>query len=186
VLETNQGGALSLSGTSSVPHSGGTRPSTLKEPASPRRFGARPLLRVGAGQSGLATSYWLSRTAWSTKCWSGGVLWARVAGPVGLILPEHSQLLVHAAGLTYDVPWAGAFLPRDAVIDLFRGYVQRIAAVVQLGTEATRIVRRAADPARFATLALVGDDAPYVAEHIAGRNCGVNVLVAVRWIWIPG
>ena len=44
-------------------------------------------------------------------------------------------------GLTYDGPEPDAFLPRDAVIDLFRDYAQRIAAPVQLGTEATRIAR---------------------------------------------
>jgi hypothetical protein len=42
-------------------------------------------------------------------------------------------------GLTYDGPEPDAFLPRDAVIDLFRDYAQRIAAPVRLGTEATRI-----------------------------------------------
>jgi putative flavoprotein involved in K+ transport len=38
-------------------------------------------------------------------------------------------------GLTYDGPEPDAFLPRDAVIDLFRDYAPRIAAPVQLGTE---------------------------------------------------
>jgi putative flavoprotein involved in K+ transport len=44
-------------------------------------------------------------------------------------------------GLTYDVAEPDAFLPRDAVIELFGDYARRIAAPVQLGTEASRIAR---------------------------------------------
>jgi hypothetical protein len=42
----------------------------------------------------------------------------------------------YRTGLTYDGPEPNIFLTRDAVIDLFRDYAQRIAAPVQLGTRA--------------------------------------------------
>lgn len=58
-----------------------------------------------------------------------------------LSTPNFSFML---PGLTYEGPEPDAVLPRDAVIDLFRDYAQRIAASVQLGTEATRIAKAGA------------------------------------------
>lgn len=52
-------------------------------------------------------------------------------------MPNSSFML---SDLTYYGPDPDAFFPRDAVIDLFCDYSQRIATPVQLGTEDTRIV----------------------------------------------
>ncbi len=97
-------------------------------------------LVIGAGQAGLATSYWLTQhdvehQVLERRETLGGA-WQDRWDSFYLNTPNFSFML---PGLTYDGPEPDAFLPRDAVIDLFRDYAQRIAAPVRLGTEATRI-----------------------------------------------
>ena len=97
-------------------------------------------LVVGAGQAGLATSYWLTRFgvehqllerraelggAWQDR-WDSFYL---NTPNFGFLLPE----------LTYDGPEPDAFLPRDEVVGLFRDYAARIKAPVRLETEVTRV-----------------------------------------------
>ncbi|KUM32477.1 flavin-containing monooxygenase [Arthrobacter sp. EPSL27] len=97
-------------------------------------------LVIGAGQAGLATSYWLTRNgvehellerrdalggAWQDR-WDSFYL---NTPNFGFLLPE----------LTYNGPEPDAFLPRDEVIALFRDYAARIKAPVRLGTEVTRV-----------------------------------------------
>ena len=97
-------------------------------------------LVVGAGQAGLATSYWLTRFgvehqllerraelggAWQDR-WDSFYL---NTPNFGFLLPE----------LTYDGPEPDAFLPRDEVVGLFRDYAAQIKAPVRLETEVTRV-----------------------------------------------
>ncbi|MFJ6156569.1 flavin-containing monooxygenase [Pseudarthrobacter sp. NPDC092184] len=97
-------------------------------------------LVIGAGQAGLAASYWLAQGGvehllLEARDTLGGA-WQDRWHSFHLNTPNFSFLL---PDLTYDGPDPHAFLPRDPVIDLFRDYATRIAAPVQMGTEATRI-----------------------------------------------
>jgi len=99
-------------------------------------------LVLGAGQAGLATSYWLSRAGvehllLEQRPELGGA-WQDRWDSFYLNTPNFAFLL---PGMTYDGPEPDAFLPRDEVIELFREYARRIAAPVQLGTEVTRVAR---------------------------------------------
>ncbi|WP_024365333.1 flavin-containing monooxygenase [Arthrobacter sp. TB 26] len=97
-------------------------------------------LVIGAGQAGLATSYWLSRHGVEHQLLERrpelGGAWQDRWDSFYLNTPNFSFLL---PGLTYDGPEPDAFLPRDEVIGLFRNYAARIAAPVLLGTEVTRV-----------------------------------------------
>lgn len=97
-------------------------------------------LVIGAGQAGLATSYWLSRAGVEHHLLERrpelGGAWQDRWDSFYLNTPNFSFLLPE---LTYDGPEPDAFLPRDEVIGLFRNYAARINAPVQLGTEVTRV-----------------------------------------------
>ncbi|NUT72216.1 NAD(P)/FAD-dependent oxidoreductase [Pseudarthrobacter sp. C4D7] len=99
-------------------------------------------LVVGAGQAGLAASYWLGRHgvehvllerrdalggAWQDR-WDSFYL---NTPNFGLGLP----------GRPYTGPDPDGFISRDEVVDLFRDYARRISAPVQLGTDVTRIAQ---------------------------------------------
>ncbi|MDR7161330.1 NAD(P)/FAD-dependent oxidoreductase [Arthrobacter sp. BE255] len=121
-------------------------------------------LVVGAGQAGLATSYWLTRhgvehVVLERREALGGA-WQDRWDSFYLNTPN---FLFRLPDLTYDGPEPEAFLPRDAVIDLFRDYAQRIAAPVQLGMEATRIAAA---------------DGQFSVETSAGRFAATNVVLA--------
>jgi cation diffusion facilitator CzcD-associated flavoprotein CzcO len=78
---------------------------------------------IGAGQAGLAYSYWLARLGvehqmLERRAALGGA-WQDRWDSFYLNTPNFSFML---PGLTYDGPEPDAFLPRDAVIDLFRDY----------------------------------------------------------------
>ncbi|AXJ10241.1 NAD(P)/FAD-dependent oxidoreductase [Arthrobacter sp. PM3] len=111
------------------------------EETAPRQASQRiDTLVIGAGQAGLATSYWLSRHGvdhllLEQRPELGGA-WQDRWDSFYLNTPNFAFLL---PGPTYDGPEPDAFLPRDEVIDLFRDYAQRIAAPVRLGTEVTRV-----------------------------------------------
>jgi putative flavoprotein involved in K+ transport len=121
-------------------------------------------LVVGAGQAGLATSYWLSQAGVEHQVLERretlGGAWQDQWDSFYLNTPNFSFML---PGLTYSGPEPDAFLPRDAVIDLFRDYAQRTAAPVQLGAEATRIARA---------------DAHFSVETAVGRFTAQNVVLA--------
>lgn len=97
-------------------------------------------LVIGAGQAGLATSYWLSRHGVEHQLLERrdalGGAWQDRWESFYLNTPNFSFLL---PGMTYDGPEPDAFLPRDEVIGLFRNYAARINAPVLLGTEVTRV-----------------------------------------------
>ncbi|MDD1475466.1 flavin-containing monooxygenase [Arthrobacter sp. H16F315] len=97
-------------------------------------------LVIGAGQAGLATSYWLSRHGVEHQLLERrpelGGAWQDRWDSFYLNTPNFSFLL---PGLGYDGPEPDAFLPRDEVIGLFRNYAARINAPVLLGTEVTRV-----------------------------------------------
>ncbi|MFF2317482.1 flavin-containing monooxygenase [Arthrobacter sp. NPDC058097] len=111
---------------------------------SPSPAAAREIdtLVIGAGQAGLATSYWLSRAGvehllLEQRLELGGA-WQDRWDSFYLNTPNFAFLL---PGMTYDGPEPDAFLPRDEVIELFREYARRIDAPVQLGTEVTHLAR---------------------------------------------
>ena len=97
-------------------------------------------LVIGAGQAGLATSYWLTRYGVEHQLLERrpalGGAWQDRWDSFYLNTPNFSLRL---PGMTYDGPEPDAFQPRDAVIELFRDYGRRINAPVRLGTEVTRV-----------------------------------------------
>jgi putative flavoprotein involved in K+ transport len=121
-------------------------------------------LVIGAGQAGLATSYWL------TQHGVEHLLLERRSGLGGAWQDRWDSFYLNTPnffcrlpGLPYDGPEPDVFIPRDAVIDLFRDYAQRIAAPVQLGTEATRISRT---------------DGTFTVETTSGPLAAANVILA--------
>src|SRR6476620_4744209 len=97
-------------------------------------------LVIGAGQAGLATSYWLGRHGVDHQLLElrpelGGA-WQDRWDSFYLNTPNFSFLLPE---LSYDGPEPAAFLPRDEAIGLFSAYAARIKAPIRLGTEVTRV-----------------------------------------------
>ncbi|AUZ33912.1 FAD-dependent oxidoreductase [Arthrobacter sp. PGP41] len=128
-------------------------------------------LVIGAGQAGLATSYWLTRHGVEHQVLERrdalGGAWQDRWDSFYLNTPNFSFML---PGLTYDGPEPDAFLPRDAVINLFRDYAQRISAPVRLGTEATRIGRA---------------DGGFSVESTGGQFAAQNVVLANGAFQLP-
>lgn len=97
-------------------------------------------LVIGAGQAGLATSYWLNHHGvehllLERRAQLGGA-WQDRWDSFHLNTPNFTFRLPE---LTYNGPEPDAFIPRDAVVRLFRDYARRLGAPVRLGTEATRV-----------------------------------------------
>ncbi|MFF2345178.1 flavin-containing monooxygenase [Pseudarthrobacter sp. NPDC058119] len=95
---------------------------------------------VGAGQAGLATSYWLAQrgvehVVLERRNALGGA-WQDRWDSFYLNTPNFS---VAVPGKSYDGPEPDGFISRDATIDFFRRYAQDINAPVRLRTEVTRI-----------------------------------------------
>jgi putative flavoprotein involved in K+ transport len=130
-------------------------------PAAPQRVNT---LVIGAGQAGLATSYWLTQHGVEHRLLERrdtlGGAWQDRWDSFYLNTPN---FFLRLPELTYDGPEPDVFLPRDAVIDMFRDYARRIAAPVQLGTEATRISRT---------------DGAFDVETTGGRFTAANVVLA--------
>lgn len=104
-------------------------------------------LVIGAGQAGLATSYWLSRAGvehqlLERRAALGGA-WQDRWDAFCLNTPNFSLDL---PGRPYDGPEPDAFMPRDELIGYFRNYAESIGAPVSTGTDVTRI---AADDGGF-------------------------------------
>jgi putative flavoprotein involved in K+ transport len=126
-------------------------------------------LVIGAGQAGLATSYWLGQAGvehllLERRPELGGA-WQDRWDSFFLNTPNFAFLL---PGMTYDGPEPDAFLPRDEVISLVRNYAQRIAAPVQPGTEVTRVARAAG----------FGTDGGFAVETDQGSWLARNVVLA--------
>ncbi len=98
------------------------------------------MLVIGAGQAGLATSYYLSQRgidhavvdrdgpgeSWRLRRWDSFVLNA----------PNWSFEL---PGLPYDGPAPDAFMPRDEIAQRFATYARRIQAPVETGVDVSRL-----------------------------------------------
>ncbi|MCA4133997.1 NAD(P)/FAD-dependent oxidoreductase [Arthrobacter sp. M4] len=97
-------------------------------------------LVIGAGQAGLATSYWLSQKgvehvvlerrpalggAWQDR-WDAFIL-------------NTPNFATDLPGMPYTGPEPEAFMPRDDVIAMFREYASKIDAPVHTGTDVTRV-----------------------------------------------
>jgi putative flavoprotein involved in K+ transport len=126
-------------------------------------------LVIGAGQAGLATSYWLTRLGVEHQLLEQrpelGGAWQDRWDSFYLNTPNFAFLL---PGWTYDGPEPDAFLPRDDVIELFRNYARRIAAPVRLGTEVTRV----------STADGTAADGGFIVETSQGNWLARNVVLA--------
>lgn len=95
-------------------------------------------LVIGAGQAGLATSYWLNQAGIGhllvDRRETLGGAWQDRWDSFRLVTPNFALQL---PGMPYDGPDPDALLGREAVIELFRGYARRIDAPLRLGTEVT-------------------------------------------------
>jgi putative flavoprotein involved in K+ transport len=97
-------------------------------------------LVVGAGQAGLATSYWLRQAGvehrlLERRATLGGA-WQDRWDDFCLNTPNFSLEL---PGMPYTGSDPGAFMPRVDAVDYFRRYAEIIAAPVRAGTDVTRI-----------------------------------------------
>ena len=96
---------------------------------------------IGAGQAGLATSYWLAQLGVEHRILERrpalGGAWQDRWDTFYLNTPNFSVAL---PGKPYDGPEPDGFIPRDETIDFFRRYAQDIHAPVELDTDVTRIV----------------------------------------------
>ena len=133
-------------------------------------------LVIGAGQAGLATSYWLTRHGVDHQLLEQrpelGGAWQDRWDSFYLNTPNFAFLL---PGWTYDGPEPDAFLPRDAVIDLFRDYARRIAAPVQLGTEVTRVAEANSG---FKPNGSFAANSSFTVDTSQGRWLARNVVLA--------
>lgn len=97
-------------------------------------------LVVGAGQAGLATSYWLSQTGVEHQLLERrpalGGAWQDRWDAFVLNTPNFSLAL---PGGPYDGPVPEAFMPRADVVDYMRHYAETIGAPVRTATDVTRI-----------------------------------------------
>lgn len=121
-------------------------------------------LVIGAGQAGLATSYWLTQLGvehlvLERRDGIGGA-WQDRWDSFYLNTPN---FFCRLPGLGYEGSEPDAFIPRNAVVDLFRDYARRIAAPVQLGTSATRIS---------------GAAGAFTVETTGGQLAAANVVLA--------
>ena len=97
-------------------------------------------LVVGAGQAGLAMSYWLAQAGvehqlLERRATLGGA-WHDRWDAFCLNTPNFSLDL---PGMPYAGPDADAFMPRNDLIEYFRHYGESIGAPVHTGTDVTRI-----------------------------------------------
>lgn len=97
-------------------------------------------LVIGAGQAGLATSYWLDRTGVEHQLLDRrtalGGAWQDRWDAFCLNTPNFSLTL---PGMPYEGPTPEAFMPRNDLIEYFRRYAETIGAPVRTGTDVTRI-----------------------------------------------
>lgn len=122
-------------------------------------------LVVGAGQAGLATSYWLSQTGvehqlLERRAALGGA-WQDRWDAFCLNTPNFSLAL---PGMPYDGPAPEAFMPRDELIGYFRHYAESIGAPVLTATDVARIAP--------------GDDGGFSVATTQGSWRARNVVLA--------
>jgi putative flavoprotein involved in K+ transport len=118
-------------------------------------------LVIGAGQAGLATSYWLTQHRVEHVVVDGraelGGSWPDRWDSFHLVAPNFTLLL---PGMPYAGEDPDAFMPRDGVLDYVREYATTIRAPVRLGTAVDRLER--SDPG-FAAHA---DGATFLARNV--------------------
>ncbi len=100
-------------------------------------------LVIGAGQAGLATSYWLRQAGIShllvdRRDQLGGS-WPDRWDSFCLVAPNFTLLL---PGLPYAGPEPDAFMPRDGVVGYVQEYAAAIEAPVRLATTVDRLVAK--------------------------------------------
>jgi putative flavoprotein involved in K+ transport len=97
-------------------------------------------LIVGAGQAGLAMSYWLSQSGVEHQLLERrpalGGAWQDRWDAFVLNTPNFSLML---PGMPYEGPSPEAFMPRADVVELMRKYVATIGTPVRTDTDVTRI-----------------------------------------------
>ena len=99
-------------------------------------------LVIGAGQAGLATSYWLKRAGIEhllveRRAQLGGS-WPDRWDSFCLVAPNYTLRL---PGMPYSGPEPDAFMPRDEVIKYVRDYAASVGAPVRLRTEVKHLKR---------------------------------------------
>jgi putative flavoprotein involved in K+ transport len=96
---------------------------------------------IGAGQAGLATSYWLSQAGVEHRVFdrrpSLGGAWQDRWDSFCLNTPNFGIML---PGMPYDGPDPEGFMPRDDIVAYLRQYAKDIATPVQTGTNVTRVL----------------------------------------------
>src|SRR6266545_3605068 len=97
-------------------------------------------LVIGAGQAGLATSYWLTKAGVEhlvvdRRDRLGGA-WRDRWDSFCLVAPNFTILL---PGMQYEGPDPDAFMTRDEIAKYVAEYASVIAAPVRLGTAVTRL-----------------------------------------------
>ncbi|WOH19810.1 NAD(P)/FAD-dependent oxidoreductase [Paenarthrobacter sp. GOM3] len=95
---------------------------------------------IGAGQAGLATSYWLTQFGVEHQILErrdslGGAFQDRWDG----FYMNTPNLSLDLPGMPYDGDDRNAFIARDAAVSLFRRYAELIAAPVHTGVDATKL-----------------------------------------------
>ena len=99
-------------------------------------------LVIGAGQAGLAMSYWLGRAGVDHRLLdrrpAAGGTWPDRWDGFRLNTPNFS---IRLPGMPYSGPEPGAFMARDDVVSHLRRYAGEIAAPVETGTEVLRVSR---------------------------------------------
>lgn len=95
---------------------------------------------IGAGQAGLATSYWLTQTGVEHRILErrdslGGAFQDRWDG----FYMNTPNLSLDLPGMPYTGDEPEAFIPRNAVVNLFRRYAEVVGAPVHTGVDVTRL-----------------------------------------------
>ncbi|WP_125611691.1 flavin-containing monooxygenase [Specibacter cremeus] len=95
---------------------------------------------VGAGQAGLATSYWLTQAGIEHRVFerrgTPGGAWQDRWDSFCLNTPNFG---ITVPGMPYDGPEPEAFMPKDDVVAYLGRYAETIGAPVQMDTDVTRV-----------------------------------------------
>lgn len=122
-------------------------------------------LVIGAGQAGLAMSYWLGRAGIDHRLVerrpAAGGAWPDRWDGFHLNTPNFSLRL---PGMPYAGPDDDAFMPRDDVVAYLRRYAEAISAPVETGTDVLRLTR---------------SDGSFAAETNKGTVTAATVVMAV-------
>lgn len=97
-------------------------------------------LVIGAGQAGLATSYWLTRAGIEHLVLDRqerlGGSWHERWDSFCLVAPNYTLLL---PGMEYEGPDPDGFMPRDEVVRYVQAYAEKVGAPLRLGMSVQRL-----------------------------------------------